>query len=162
MRCEICFNFREMRILFSLKPLKNLGIQIYLNLSIKLRDIQRAESLAEELIREWPDTAEHWKTAGAVRLRRGDSTAAIDAFQKSIELDPDEQLTTCLLLALAYQAQADEEQAAIWHRKSEQLLASEGDSDTVDEALRDEYLKNLKSTTTDEAVEPAEQQPVLN
>ena len=51
-------------------------------------DLERSSALLEQAVAEYPDYAAAWTLLGSVRYKRGDLTAARDAFARAIEADP--------------------------------------------------------------------------
>jgi apolipoprotein N-acyltransferase len=51
-------------------------------------DLDRAASLAEQILADRPDHSEAWILLGRVRLARGDDAGASDAFAKALEREP--------------------------------------------------------------------------
>jgi tetratricopeptide (TPR) repeat protein len=88
-----------------------------------LRRATEAVELAEKAVELLPEYANAWTTLGVARYRAEDWPGAIDAIDRSMELNDGGAVFDWLVLAMAYQQLADGQQAANWYARAARWIA---------------------------------------
>lgn len=81
------------------------------------RDAERAVHLASWAVEMAPQEPSYWKTLGVAHFRQGSWRNAIAALHRAIELG-DRGAVARFVLAMAYDATAQPDQAQAWHRRA--------------------------------------------
>jgi Flp pilus assembly protein TadD len=84
-----------------------------------------AVALADEVAKLAPDKYEMHRVAGIARYRAQDYAGAVSSLKRSLVLQPNENITTSLFLAMALQQQGKTTEARQWHAKAAAWMANQ-------------------------------------
>ncbi|MEX0641792.1 MAG: tetratricopeptide repeat protein, partial [Pirellulales bacterium] len=92
----------------------------------QLRDPRRAVALAENAVEMAPETGSFWNTLGAAYYRAGDSTAAVNALNKSMELASGGNSFDWFFLAMAHWKLDEKDVARNWYDRAVEWTEKNG------------------------------------
>ena len=84
----------------------------------RLRDADRAVELASDTVKLSPKQGSYWDTLGVAQYRAGNWRAAVEALQKSGELECDRAGATWFFRAMAHWQLGEKEEARRWYDKA--------------------------------------------
>lgn len=105
------------------------------------RDAERAVHLASWAVEMEPQELSYWRTLGVAHFRQGSWQNAIAALHRAIELGDDGAVAR-FVLAMAYDATAQPDQARAWHRRANESHERGGKEREADR-FRDEAVARL-------------------
>jgi tetratricopeptide (TPR) repeat protein len=95
----------------------------------QFRDPGRAVELAKRALQRNPLDASHWHLFGVANYRAGNWKGALEATQKSLELDNAGGAGRWLVLAVAHWQLGDKDEARQWYDKAAAWLKKSGSGD---------------------------------
>ncbi len=86
------------------------------------RDIAQALELAEQAVKLGPEAGYAWSVLGQAHYRHGEYEAAVDALEKSIELDFELKARSWFFLAMAHWKSGNEHEARQYYDRADQWM----------------------------------------